>query len=269
MKPTYLRAVLSSCAVAFALAFSSAHAQNIAVVNGKPIPKAQADQIVAQLVKNGQKDSPELEQAVRDQLIEREILLQEADKRGLTKDPEVEAQIDRQRQQVLIAAVAQEYFKANPPSDQEVRARYDEIIKNMPAKEYKAHHILVEKEADAKAIIAKLKAGASFDDLAKQSSKDPGSAAKGGELDWAPANAYAGPFGDALTKLQKGQLTQTPVKTEYGYHVIRLDDVRDRPIPSFEQAKPRVIEIIMQDQHWQQAKFKALLDDLRAKAKVE
>jgi peptidyl-prolyl cis-trans isomerase C len=268
MKPKYIRATLLSFAAATALATSSVSAQNIAVVNGKPIPKAQADQIVAQLVKSGQKDSPELEQAVRDQLIEREILLQEADRRGLTKDPEVQSQIDRQRQQVLIAAVANEYFKANPPTEEEIRARYDEIIKNMPTKEYKAHHILVEKEVDAKAIIARLKTGASFEELAKQS-KDTGSAAKGGELDWAPANAYTGAFGDALTKLQKGQTTQTPVKTEFGYHVIRLDDVRDRQIPTLEQAKPRVVEIIMQDQRWQQAKFKAMLEDLRAKSKVE
>jgi peptidyl-prolyl cis-trans isomerase C len=268
MKPTYIRAVLFLVAATALLAFGPAGAQNLAVVNGKPIPKAQADQIVAQLVKSGQKDSPELEQAVRDQLIEREILLQEADRRGLTKDPEVQAQIDRQRQQVLIAAVAQEYFKANPPTDEELHARYDEILKNMPAKEYKAHHILVEKESEAKAIIARLKAGVPFEELAKQS-KDTGSAAKGGELDWAPANAYTGAFGEALTKLQKGQYTQTPVKTEFGYHVIRLDDVRDRQIPTFEQAKPRVAEIIMQDQRWQQAKFKAMLDDLRSKAKVE
>lgn len=268
MKPTYFRALVIAVAAAAAFAAIPADAQNVAVVNGKPIPKAQADQIIAQLVKSGQKDSPELEQAVRDQLVEREIILQEADRRGLTKDPEVQAQIDRTRQQVLISAVATEYFKANPPSDDEIRVRYDDIIKNMPTKEYHAHHILVDKESDARAIIAKLKAGASFEELAKQS-KDAASAARGGELDWAPASAYTGPFGDALTKLQKGQITQTPVKTEFGYHVIRLDDVRDRQIPTFEQAKPRVIEIIMQDQKWQQAKFKAMLDDLRGKAKVE
>jgi peptidyl-prolyl cis-trans isomerase C len=150
-----------------------------------------------------------------------------------------------------------------------VQARYDEIVKNMPTKEYRAHHILVDKEADAKAIIARLKTGASFEDIASKQSKDTGSAAKGGELDWAPASAYTGPFGEALAKLQKGQITQTPVHSEFGYHVIRLDDVRDRQIPSFEQAKPRVAEIIMQDQKWQQAKFKAMLDDLKAKAKVE
>jgi peptidyl-prolyl cis-trans isomerase C len=268
MNPSYLRTALVAAAATFAFAAPPAGAQNIAVVNGKPIPKAQADQIVAQLVKSGQKDSPELEQAVRDQLIEREILLQEADRRGLTKDPEIQAQIDRQRQQVLIAAVANEYFKANPPSEEELHARYDEIVKNMPAKEYLAHHILVEKESDAKAIIAKLKAGGSFEELAKQS-KDTGSAAKGGALDWAPANAYTGAFGDALTKLQKGQVTPTPIKTEFGYHVIRLDDVRDRQIPTYDQAKERIVQIIEQDQRWQQAKFKSLLEDLRAKAKVE
>ena len=243
-------------------------AQNVAIVNNKPIPKAKADAIVAQLTKQGQQDSPELQNAVREDLVRREILMQEADKKGLAADPDVQAQLDRARQQVLIGALAQDYFKANPPTDADVRQQYDLLVKETGGKEYKARHILVEKEADAKAIIAKLKAGAKFEELAKQS-KDPGSAANGGDLDWAPATTYVKEFGDALVKLPKGQYTQVPVKTQFGYHVIRLDDTRDAKVPSFDEAKPQIAGAMMANQQWQQAKFEQMLKDLRDKAKVE
>ena len=262
-------AVLAATAAAFSVLVPvAALAQNIAVVNNKPIPKAKADAIVAQMVKQGQQDTPEMQKAIREDLITREILMQEAEKKGVAGDPDVQAQIDRARQQVLIGALAQDYFKANPPTDAELRAQYDLLVKDVGGKEYKARHILVEKEADAKAIIAKLKAGARFEDLAKQS-KDPGSAANGGDLDWAPASTYVKEFSDALVKLPKGQITQTPVKTQFGWHVIRLDDTRDAKIPSFEEAKPQILNAMSTNQQWQQGKFKAMLDDLRAKAKIE
>lgn len=266
---TRAAALLAAMVAAFSMLLPlAAEAQNIAVINNKPIPKAKADAIVAQMVKQGQKDTPELQKAIREDLITREILMQEVDKKGLASDPDVQAQVDRARQQVLIGALAQDYFKAHPPTDAEVRQQYDLLVKDVGGKEYKARHILVEKEADAKAIIAKLKAGAKFEDLAKQS-KDPGSAANGGNLDWAPASTYVKEFSDALVKLHKGQITQTPVKTQFGWHVIRLDDTRDAKIPSFEEAKPQIVAAMSTNQQWQQAKFKAMLDDLRAKAKVE
>jgi peptidyl-prolyl cis-trans isomerase C len=255
-------------ATLFAFGPSIAAAQNVAVVNNKPIPKAKADAVVATLVKQGQQDTPELETAVREDLVRREILMQEAEKKGLAADPDVQGQLDRARQQVLIGALAQDYFKANPPTDAEVRQQYDILVKETGGKEYKARHILVEKEADAKAIIAKLKTGAKFEELAKQS-KDPGSAANGGDLDWAPASTYVKEFGDALVKLPKGQYTQVPVKTQFGYHVIRLDDERDAKVPSFEEAKPQIAGAMMANQQWQQAKFEAMMKDLRDKAKVE
>jgi peptidyl-prolyl cis-trans isomerase C len=243
-------------------------AQNVAVVNNKPIPKARADAAVAQLVKQGQQDTPELESAVREDLINREVLMQEAEKKGLAADPDVQAALDKQRQQVLIAALAQDYFKANPPTDADLRQQYDVLVKETGGKEYDARHILVEKEADAKAIIVKLKTGAKFEDLAKQS-KDPGSAENGGDLGFAPASTYVKEFGDALVKLKKGEVTQTPVKTQFGYHVIRLDDVRDAKIPSFEEAKPQIATAMMSNQQWQQGKFQQMMKDLRDKAKVE
>jgi peptidyl-prolyl cis-trans isomerase C len=194
--------------------------------------------------------------------------MQEAEKKGIAADPDVQAQLDRARQQVLIGALAQDYFKANAPSDADVRQQYELLVKETGGKEFEARHILVEKEADAKAIIAKLKTGAKFEDLAKQS-KDPGSAANGGDLGWAPASTYVKEFGDALGKLKKGETTQTPVKTQFGYHVIRLDDVRDAKVPSFDEAKPQIASAMMSNQQWQQAKFEQMVKDLRDKAKVE
>ncbi len=245
-----------------------ASAQNVAVVNNKPIPKAKADAIIAQLGKQGQQDTPELQTAVREDLIRREILMQEADKKGVAADPEVQAQLERGRQQVLIGALAQDYFKANPPSDAEIRQQYELLVKEAGGKEYHARHILVATEPEAKAIIVKLKAGGKFEDLAKQS-KDPGSAANGGDLDWAPAATYVKEFSDALVKLPKGQYTQVPVKTQFGYHVIRLDDVRDAKIPTFDEAKPQIAGAMMANQQWQQAKFEQMMKELREKAKVE
>ncbi len=195
--------------------------------------------------------------------------MQEAEKKGLAADPDVQAALEKQRQQVLISALAQDYFKANPPSDADLRQQYDLLVKETGGKEYDARHILVEKEADAKAIIAKLKAGAKFEDLAKQNSKDPGSAANGGDLGYAPASTYVKEFGDALVKLKKGEYTQTPVKTQFGYHIIRLDDVRDAKIPTFDEAKPQIANAMMSNQQWQQARFQQMLKDLRDKAKVE
>ena len=269
MNPLRSRSTAAALFVAIvACAPALAAAQNIAVVNNKPIPKAKADAIVVQLVKQGQTDSPELQNAVREDLIRREILMQEAEKKGVAADPDVQGQLERARQQVLIGALAQDYFKASAPTDAEVRQQYDLLVKETGGKEYKARHILVDKEADAKAIIDKLKKGAKFEDLAKQS-KDPGSAANGGDLDWAPAATYVKEFSEALVKLPKGQYTQVPVKTQFGYHVIRLDDTRDAKVPSFDEAKPQIASAMMANQQWQQAKFEQMMKELRDKAKVE
>lgn len=269
MNRTSLRATLAMATTAFALVAAPVFAQNIAVVNNKPIPKAKADAIIQQLTQQGQSDSPELQKAVREELINREILMQEADKKGLPGKADVQAQIERARQQVLIGALAQDFFKNNPPTDAEARRQYDTLVKSAAAgKEFNARHILVDKEADAKSIIAKIKGGAKFEDLAKQS-KDPGSAANGGSLGWAAPATYVQPFSTAMSKLAKGKMTETPVKTQFGFHIIRVDDIRDAKVPTFEESKPQIVDAILQNQEWQQAKFKAMIDDLRAKAKVE
>ena len=237
-------------------------AQNIAVVNGKPIPSSRADLMVKQAASQGQKDSPELRNVVKDELITREVLVQEAEKLGLGNTPEVRNQLEIARQSLEIRALVGDFVKKHPVSDAEVKAEYDKFKATAGDKEYRARHILVDKEEDAKAIITKLKAGAKFEELAKQS-KDVGSAANGGGLDWASPAQYEKPFSDAMVALQKGAYTETPVHTHYGYHVIKLDDVRAAKIPTMEEVKPQIVESI------QQKKLQAYQQELRGKAKVQ
>jgi peptidyl-prolyl cis-trans isomerase C len=239
-----------------------AMAQNLAVVNGKPVPSSRADVMIKQLATQGQQDSPQLRTMVKEELINREVLMQEADKRGITNSPEVKNQFEIARQSIAIRALVQDYLKKNPVTDAEIKAEYDKFKAQAGDKEYHARHILVEKEDDAKAIIAKLKAGAKFEDLAKQS-KDPGSAANGGDLDWASPASFVKPFSDAMVALKKGEFTTTPVKTQYGYHVIKLDDVRAAKIPSLEEVKPQIAESL------QQKKLQAFQQELRSKAKIQ
>jgi len=239
-----------------------AMAQNLAVVNGKPVPSSRADVMIKQLAAQGQPDSPQLRAMVKEELINREILIQEADKLGLSNSSEVKNQVEIARQSIAIRALIQDYLKKNPVKDAEIQAEYDKFKAQAGDKEYHARHILVDKEDEAKAIITKLKGGAKFEELAKQS-KDPGSAANGGDLDWASPASFVKPFSDAMVGLQKGQITETPVKTQYGYHVIKLEDVRAAKIPALEEVKPQIAESL------QQKKLQAYQEDLRKKAKIQ
>ncbi len=255
-KPAHLLVAL------FVSAALPAIAQNLAVVNGKPVPSARADVMVKQMVAQGQQDTPELRTMIKDELINREILIQEADKLGLGSQADVKSQVEIARQSILIRALVADYLKKNPVKDADIKAEYDRFKAQASDKEYHARHILVEKEEDAKAIIVKLKAGGKFEDLAKQS-KDPGSAANGGDLDWAAPAAFVKPFSDAMVSLKKGELYDTPVKTQFGYHVIKLDDVRTAKIPTLEEVTPQIKEGL------QQKKLQAFQQQLRAKAKIQ
>ncbi|NMM39154.1 MAG: peptidylprolyl isomerase [Glaciimonas sp.] len=237
-------------------------AQNLAIVNGKKIPSSRVDMMAKQLASQGQQDSPQLRAMIKEELINREILMQEADKRGLGMSADVKNQVEIARQSIVIRALVADVVKKNPVSDADIKAEYDKFKVQAGDKEYHARHILVEKEDDAKAIIAKLKAGAKFEDLAKQS-KDPGSAANGGDLDWAAPAAYVKPFSDAMIALQKGQFTEVPVKSQFGYHVIKLEDVRAAKVPTLEEVKPQIMEKL------QQQKLQEFQQGLRKKAKVE
>jgi peptidyl-prolyl cis-trans isomerase C len=238
-------------------------AQNVATVNGKPIPAAKVDQVVKQVVAQGKAtDSPQLREAIKKDLIGREVLIQEADKQGIGTRPDVKNAIDNARQSIIINAMLADYIKKNPVKDAEIKAEYDKYKAQMGDKEYHARHILVGTEDEAKQIIAKLKGGAKFEDLAKQS-KDPGSAANGGDLDWASPASFVPEFSKAMTSLNKGQITETPVKTQYGFHVIKLEDVRAAKIPPLEEVKQQVAESL------QQRKLAAFREDLMKKAKIQ
>jgi len=219
--------------------------------------------VVKSQIAQGRPDTPELRKTIREELINREILAQEAVKKGLDKQPEVSAQLEFTRQEVLFNAYLRDYLRANPITEDGMKKEFERVKTQLPAKEYKAHHILVDKEEDAKGLIAKIKKGASFEKLAAENSKDQGSKGKGGELDWSPAERYVKPFGEALAKLKKGQMTDVPVQTQFGWHIIRLDDERATKVPSYDEVKPQLTQM-MQTQTIQK-----LVADLRAKAKIE
>ena len=236
-------------------------AQTLATVNGKAIPAARVEQIVRQVVAQGkQTDTPQLREAIKKDLVSREVLMQNADKQGIGMRPEVQAQLDNTRQSIIINAMLADYIKKNPVKDAEIKAEYDKYKAQVGDKEYHARHILVATEAEAKDLIVKLKAGGKFEELAK-GSKD-GSAANGGDLDWANPASYVKPFADALVALKKGQITETPVQTQFGYHVIKLEDTRAAKIPALEEVKGQVAESL------QQKKLAMFRENLIQKAKI-
>ncbi len=231
-------------------------------VNGKAIPKSRVDFFVKQQAAQGMPDTDQTRRSILDQLITQEVVSQEAEKKGLGKTAEFRTQMELTRQRLLIQAYVQDYFKAHPIKDDRLLAEYNKVKASRGDKEYKARHILVDKESEAKDIVSQLKKGAKFEELAKQS-KDTGSKERGGDLDWAPPSTYVKPFADALVKLEKGKYTETPVQTQFGWHVIELEDVRPVTFPAFNDVKPQ-IHSMLQEQDVQK-----LVRDLRAKAKIE
>ena len=263
-----LSASVSSMAVAVALATGAlaalpAQAQNIAIVNGKAVPKARIDALMAQAARQGQPVTPDLEAQVRDEVVMREMFVQEAEKRGLTGTADYKTQMELARQTILIRELFAEYQKKNPVADAVIKAEYDKFKKQAGGTEYRARHILVEKEDEAKAIMAQLKAGGSFEELAKKHSKDPGSGANGGDLDFANPGSYVPEFGQALSKLKKGETTEAPVKTQFGFHIIKLEDTREAQFPAFEEVKGQLQQRMMQEK---MAEFR---DQIRAKSKTD
>ena len=260
-----IRTPLKALALAsmLTLAGGAALAQNVAIVNGKAVPKARLDALATQIERAGRPVTPEMQGQLRDEVIAREIFMQEADKQGLAQTDDYRNQMELARQSILIRELFSQYQKKNPVTDAEMKAEYDKFVAANSGKEYKARHILVEKEEQARAILASLKRGGKFEDIAKKQSKDPGSGANGGDLDWASPDNYVPEFSQALTKLNKGQTTDAPVKTQFGWHIIRLDDVRTPQLPAFDQVKPQL------QQQMAQQKLGKYQEELRAKAKVE
>ena len=210
MKQVFLSAVAAALIGIAVPAF----AQNVAIVNGKPVPKARVEMLQQQLAKAGRPVTPELLGQLKDEVIAREIFMQEAQKRGLDATDDYKAQMELARQTILIRDLFADFQAKNPVTDAEVKAEYDKFVASNGGKEYKARHILVETEDQAKKIIADLKKGAKFEDIARKQSKDPGSGANGGDLDWATAASYVPEFAEAMVKLKKGELTQAPVKSQ-------------------------------------------------------
>ncbi len=259
----FTKSALTVIATAVFLLATPAIAQTVATVNGKPIPQTKLDFIIKSRASQGQNDTPEARANLKEMLITREIVAQEAAKKGLDKDPDFALQLELAKQELLIQAYLRDYQKANPISDDVMKKEYDRIrTTQSDAKEYKARHILVATEQEAKSIVAQLKKGGKFEKLAEKS-KDPGSKVKGGDLGWNVAANYVKPFADALTKLKKGQLLESPVQSQFGWHVIKLDDERPFQFPAFEDVKAEIQQSLQQQQHQQ------MISDLRAKSKIE
>jgi len=261
MKKHILQAVAAAALIG-ALPLS-ALAQNAAIVNGKAVPKARMDVLAQQLAAAGRPVTPEMQNQLREEIVAREVFMQEAQKQGLDATEDYKNQLELARQAILIRALFENYRKTNAVSDADVKAEYDKFVAANGGKEFKARHILVETEDQAKKIMADLKKGAKFEDIAKKQSKDPGSGANGGDLDWANPASFVPEFSEAMIKLKKGETTPAPIKTQFGYHIIRVDDIRQAQLPKVEEVKPQIT------QQLQQQRLQKYQEELRAKAKVE
>ena len=269
LRPRFVRKLMSPRAAAWLIASAAllapmaGWAQNVAVVNGKPVPKARVDALMTQATSQGQPRTPELESQVRDEVVLREMFAQEAERQGVPATPEFKAQMELARQSILIRELFTGYQKKHPITDAEIKAEYDKFKAQATGEEYRVSHILVENEDEAKALIVKIKGGASFEELAKQNSKDPGSGEKGGDLDWASADSYVPEFSQAMVKLKKGEMTEVPVKSQFGWHIIKVVDVRAAQFPPLDEVKPQIQQRLMQIQ---MATFR---DEIRSKAKTD
>lgn len=247
---------------ALSLPVSAQQSEKVATVNGREIPKARVDFMVRESTAKGGADSPQLREQIKNDLINREVVVQEAERRGVAKNADVLQQVELARQQVILRAYLQDWSRSNPVTDDALKSEYERLKGQMGGNEYKAQHILLASEAEAKDVLARLKKGEKFDELAKLS-KDEGSKANGGDLGWSTPATYVKPFADALGKLKKGETTEQPVQSQFGWHVIRLDDQRAAKHPPFDEVKQQM------QQRVQQLQLDKLLADLRAKAKIQ
>lgn len=234
----------------------------LAVVNGKEIP-ALYGELVKREMSQGQPATPQLDARVRESLINLELLSRAAIDKGLDKEPNLAATLDIRRKDQLAKAYLEDYVKTHPVTDAEIQAAYDKAKAEPTEPEYRASHILVKTEDEAKKLIAELGKKAKFEDLAKKYSKDPGSAKKGGSLDWADRGAFVKEFSDAMVALKKGEITKTPVKTQFGWHVIRLDDTRKPELPPLDAVRGEIVKQL------QQQRVREAITAIRAGAKIE
>lgn len=234
----------------------------VATVNGKPIKQSLMDYIIKDATARGQKVDDNVRKIIESKLISSELVLQEAQKQGLDKQPDYVAKEELLRRELLVNTYIENFLKKNTVSEAELKAEYDKFKQQVGDKEYSARHILVSTEAEAKDVIAQLGKGGDFAKLAKEKSRDPGSKDKGGDLGWFPPAAMVKPFSDAVGALKKGQVTQTPVQTQFGWHVIKLEDTRTAQPPAYDKVKDSLKKQI------QQADLEKHLNDLKNKAKI-
>jgi peptidyl-prolyl cis-trans isomerase C len=235
----------AACAIAI-----PAYAQTIATVNGTAITQDKLDQFVALLIAQGAQDTPELRTQVKQEMVNRLVAVQAAEKAGITKQADVQQEIELARQGILVRALMADYLKKNPVTDAKVQAEYDKIKKEQAGKqEYKLRHILVKEQKAAEDLTAALKAKKiTFDAAAKKDSLDPGSGKNGGDLGWGPATNYVPEFAEAVQGLKKGGMTDKPVQTQFGWHIIQVDDTREVKFPELSEVKPQIEEMLRQQQ---------------------
>lgn len=257
-----MKRLLTAVAIATTLSLP-AFAQNIAIVNGKPVPASRLDALANQLERSGRPVDATVREQLREEVILREIFVQEADRRGIRSQPDYRAQVELAMQTILIRELFNDFQRKNPVTEAEIRAEYDRFVAANGGQEYRSRHILVQTQAEARAIIAEIQGGASFEQLAQTRSIDTGSGRQGGDLDWAGPYVFVPEFSEAMIKLGKGEMTQAPVQSQFGWHVIRVDDIRQATLPSIEELRPQI------EQAMQQQKLMDFQENLRARARIQ
>lgn len=238
-------------------------AKPVATVNGREIPAIYGDMAKQTLLSQGAPDDANLVARAREALINQELLSRAAVEKGLDKNPKLVASMEMLRREQLSKAYLEDYVKSHPVSDTEIKTEYDRAKASAGGSEYKARHILVKTEAEAKAIIAQLNKKVAFDKLAKEKSLDKGSAKNGGDLGWNVPGTFVKEFGNAMQTLKKGETTKAPVQTQFGWHIIKMDDVRPTQFPALDAVKEQVRQQV------QQKRVREAVAELRAKAKIE
>ena len=234
-----------------------------ATVNGVALPQSHLEYMVRQQRSRGMPDNALTRASVREELINRELLAQEAQRSGLVGEAEARTQMEIARRDALVNAYVRERLRKQPITDEEVRQEYERAKAQTGGTEYRARHILVDTEEQANALIARLNGGARFDQLAAEHSRDPGSSRRGGDLDWNVPHGYDKTFSEAMVRLQKGSYTREPVRTRFGMHIIQLDDVRGVAFPPLAEVRQRIEQVLTQ------TRIDEAVRELRAKAKVE
>lgn len=258
-----LRNSLAVLAFALWLPLAQAAEPAAATVNGKPIRQSLMDHIARDLEDRGQKIDDNARSLILNKLISNELLVQEAQKQGLDKQEDFKLKEELLRRELLLNAYLENYVKTHPVSEADSKAEYEKFKQQMDGKEYNARHILLKTEQEAKDVIAQLGKGADFEKLAREKSQDPGSREDGGSLGWFSPGSMVKPFADAVTKLAKGGYSKAPVQTQFGWHVIKLEDSRNVQPPAYDKVKNAL------EKEVQQRNLEKLLADLRKKAKIE